>query len=256
MTASTLKKFVIPPVLLSAAIFSALTLPLAWLGSKPVVIELQEEPVFSGKLRDVAAPYLGLVSVLSLGAGVASVAATGWRQSHCKSAQFEEQLSDLQQHLKEKEELLEELRLSKSQVEAIGLNAFLDNEVSESQSVSKDAAIKVAQPVVVATPVHVVEPLVIAAQAASPQPVPRQITAEAAASRFASAQTFLGYAQASRASRKVSAQAATPAAPALPQVEELQIQMKHMVAQMEILQNALQTASQRRTSEGERGALV
>ena len=67
MTTSPLKKFVLAPVVLSAAVFSVLTLPLAVFVSQPVTIQLQEEPVFSGQLRDVATPYLGLASALSLG---------------------------------------------------------------------------------------------------------------------------------------------------------------------------------------------
>jgi len=77
MPATPLKKLVLPPVVLSAAVFGVLTLPLAMLGSKPVTIQFQEEPIFQGQLRDVATPYLGLASVLSLGAGLASVAITG-----------------------------------------------------------------------------------------------------------------------------------------------------------------------------------
>ncbi len=126
MSRSPLLKFVLAPAVLSAAVFATLTLPLAVLGSKPVSIELQEEPVFHGQLRDVAAPYLGLVSALSLGAGVASIAVIGWRQSIRKSAQTEEQLLDLVQSLKEKEELLEALKLSQPQLESAGLTTFLD----------------------------------------------------------------------------------------------------------------------------------
>lgn len=44
------KKFVLTPVLLSAAVFTVLTIPLTMLGSKPVTIYFQKEPVFYGKL--------------------------------------------------------------------------------------------------------------------------------------------------------------------------------------------------------------
>src|SRR3712207_3688813 len=107
MSGSPLKKFVVTPVVISAAVFGALTLPLALLGSKPVTIQLQGEPVFYGQLRDVATPYLGLASAISLGAGIASVAVSGWRSSTRKSSQAEAQLSNLAQHLKEKEAELE-----------------------------------------------------------------------------------------------------------------------------------------------------
>jgi len=58
MTGSPLKKFILTPALLSAAVFATLTLPLAVFGSKPVTIQLQQEPVFQGQLRDVATPFL------------------------------------------------------------------------------------------------------------------------------------------------------------------------------------------------------
>src|SRR4028119_697171 len=102
MATSQLKKLVLTPIVVSAAVFATLTLPLAFFGTKPVTIQLQEEPIFYGKLRDVAAPYLGLASVVSLGAGLASVAVTGWRRSTRKSSQVEAQLSNLAQDLRER----------------------------------------------------------------------------------------------------------------------------------------------------------
>src|SRR5919202_335519 len=120
MPVSSLKKLVLPPVVLSAAVFAVLTVPLAVLGSKPVTIQFQEEPIFHGQLRDVATPYLGLASALSLGAGLASVAITGWQSSTRKSSQVEAKLSDLAQNLREKEAQLEALILSESRMEASG----------------------------------------------------------------------------------------------------------------------------------------
>lgn len=238
MTLNLLKKFVLPPVFISAAVFSVLALPLAIMGSKTVVIQLQEEPVFSGQLRDIATPYLGLASVLSAGAGVTTVTVTGWRQSASKSAQVEKQLSSLQQYLQKKEELLEELRLSESQLEVCGLSDFVNNNESEG-SLTASAAMEVPQPVVVETPVQIVEPLV--AQPAQP----RQVTAQSSASLFSSAQDFLAYVQANPLCKEPTATAssegdATAPAPAKSQFEELQSQLKQLTAQMETLQNSLQ----------------
>ncbi|HEY9858432.1 MAG TPA: hypothetical protein V6D16_02925, partial [Candidatus Obscuribacterales bacterium] len=74
MPGSSLKSFLLPAVLLSSTVFSSLTLPLVVLGSQPVDIRMQQEPVFSGQLKDIAAPYLGFAAALSLGVGIASVA--------------------------------------------------------------------------------------------------------------------------------------------------------------------------------------
>lgn len=131
MTVSPLKRFLLPSVVLSGAIFSLLTLPLAVIGSEEIVIQLKEEPLFHGKVRDVAAPYLGFATVLSLGVAVGSVAITGWRESSRKSAQIDEELSTLQDNLKEKEGKIEELKLSELQLQASGLNFFVDDEVSD-----------------------------------------------------------------------------------------------------------------------------
>lgn len=228
MTSSPLKKFVLTPAVLSAAVFAALTLPLAVLGSKPVTIQFQKEPVFQGQLRDVATPYLGLASALSLGAGIASVAVTGWRISSRKSSQAEAQLSNLEQHLKEKEALLEQLKLSESRVAAAGLKAFVDEELPLEQSLKTPEANQdtrgMEKPLVVTT-----QPLEV-----PPAAMP-QVTVQAAAAKFASAQTFLGYTQ-SNSLGKLSPQANSPTPG---EVEELHTQLQQVMTQMASLQMAL-----------------
>ncbi|MBW4648991.1 MAG: hypothetical protein KME06_09835 [Kastovskya adunca ATA6-11-RM4] len=144
MTVSPLKRFILPSVVLSGAIFSLLTLPLTVIGSEDVVIQLREEPMFHGKVRDVAAPYLGFATALSLGVAVGSVAITGWRESSRKSAQIDEELSTLQDNLKKKEGQIEELKLSEMQLQASGLNFFVDDEVSDSPQ-PKVSAIKATE---------------------------------------------------------------------------------------------------------------
>lgn len=133
MTVSSHKSFLLPSLVLAGTVFGAMTLPLAMFGSEQVVIQVQKEPVFYGELRDVAAPYLGFAAALSLGVAVGGVAMTGWRHSSKKSNQMEEQLSKLQQHLKEKEAQLEELKLSQSQLQVSGLSFFLEDEASVAQ---------------------------------------------------------------------------------------------------------------------------
>ncbi|NEO44731.1 MAG: hypothetical protein F6K55_11600 [Moorea sp. SIO4A3] len=103
------------PALISATVFAALTLPVGWFGAKPISIKVQEEQILYGNVRDAATPYLTLATVISLGAGMASVAIAGWQQSAQQSSQLQSQLSDLAQQIQKKEELLEKLRLSESQ---------------------------------------------------------------------------------------------------------------------------------------------
>ncbi len=135
MTASPLKKFLLPAFLLSGSLFCALTVPLAFLGYKPIEIQLQEEPIFFGQLKDIASPYLGLTTVISLGAGVTSVAVTGWRHSSEKKNQTKQQLSDLQQELKATIAQLDELKMSELRLKAAGLDYFLEDSVEISHPV-------------------------------------------------------------------------------------------------------------------------
>ncbi|PIG94040.1 hypothetical protein [Gloeocapsopsis sp. IPPAS B-1203] len=234
MTTSIFKKFVLPPVLLSTGIFATLTLPLALLGSKPVAIQLQEEPVFHGKLRDISTPYLGLASLLSLGTGVASVAVAGWQQSSRKSAQVEQQLSGLQQRLQEKEEQLEQLKLSESRLATVGLNSFLEGEVSTTAS---DPATTAMQPVVITTPVQAIEPLVVIAEHKA-EPI---LTVQAATSQFSLAQNYISYTQAIPTQKPQNLRDFQQE-PALdpPSVEELQDQLQQIMVQMENLHKTLQ----------------
>lgn len=229
MTASPLKKLVVTPIMISTVVFGVLSLPLAFLGSKPVTIQLQGESVFYGKLRDVATPYLGFASALSLGAGIASVAITGWRASVRKSSQVQAELSDLAKHLKEQEAQLEALKLSESRLEASGLSQFLDEPVTT--QAEKLLATQMSA-------VPIVEPLVITTHPFEAQPVrPSQVTVQAAVAQFSVAQGFLGYSQV-QASHKPSIQETSPA----PQeIEQLHSQLQHIMAQIASVQTSLST---------------
>jgi hypothetical protein len=229
MSSSPLKKFVFTPVVLSATVFAALTLPLGVLGSKPVTINLQQEQVFQGQLRDVATPYLGLASILSLGAGLASVAITGWRLSTRKSSQVEAQLSAIAQHLQEKEAQLEALKLSESRLEASGLSKFIDEEVPLEQLLNKKAADQGATPMV--------EPMVSTTQPVKPTaPAAHQVTTvQAAARQFASAQTFLGYVQAHAAAKPDNQVSVLDSS----ELEQLHTQLQQIMAQMASVQTVL-----------------
>lgn len=85
MSVSPPKNPVLPATVLAGAVFSSLTVPLAVFGSGPVDIQLNQEPVFSGTVKDLAAPYIGVVGILSIGAGVAGVA-LGFVRSGSKRA--------------------------------------------------------------------------------------------------------------------------------------------------------------------------
>jgi len=280
MTGSPLKKFLFTPIILSTAIFSALTLPLAFFGDQEVTIQLQEEPVHHGKLRDVAMPYLGLASVLGVGTGIATIAVSGWRQSSKKSAQAEEQLSDLERNLQEKEQLLEELKLSKSRLAAAGLNNFLEKEgeqesglLSENEDQPLVEETVKPEPEIVPPSENEAEPLVeetvkpqpaltptVVTSEEQPMSVPFTITtqpfdtqlatahpvsSQTASAKFASAQNFLGY------QPKTSVPSASTVTPAsTSEVEQLQVQLQNIMSQMIVMQAELQAAQKTSKSQG------
>ena len=113
MTLSRLTKLIVPPVFAATTVFAAMTVPLAAIGDKQININFQGETLFFGKLRDVALPYVVIATGLSLGAGISTIAMYGWRKSSRKSAEIEQQLSQLEKHLQHKEELLKELLADK-----------------------------------------------------------------------------------------------------------------------------------------------
>jgi hypothetical protein len=251
MSNSTLKKFVLAPVVLSAAVFGTLTLPLALLGKQPIVIQLQQEPVFQGQLRDISTPYLGFASVVSLGAGFASVAFTGWRRSTHKSSQVEAQLSDLAQHLQEKEAQLEALKLSESRLVASGLSAFVDDDIPL-ESILKTSNASQNMPLESGLKTSSASDSIVEVVTSTNQPIEEKagvtpavnVQAEA---QFTSAQTSLGYTQA----QPVVNPPTTAAQLAPQEVEELHSQLQQIMAQMASVQAAL--SATRTTGKPENG---
>ncbi|MGB5962436.1 MAG: hypothetical protein WBG73_17350 [Coleofasciculaceae cyanobacterium] len=148
MTTSLLQKFVLTPVLLAATVFATLSVPLIIFGKEPVTIQFQEEPLFSGKLRDISSPYLGLAGVLSLGVGFAAVAVAGWRRSMDKSSLVEAQLLNLSQNIQQKETQLEALKITDLQLEKSELKAFVDEPIQVSNIVQ---ATSFVEPLIITT---------------------------------------------------------------------------------------------------------
>lgn len=130
-TSATALKFIFTPVAISATVFAALTLPLNLFGSKPVTIQVQEEPIFFGELKEFAPQYLGVAGLLSTGVGLTSVAMMGWQKSSRKSAEVEQELAKLAQNLEDKQKLLDKIRSSQPQLDASGLQNWLDKQTTQ-----------------------------------------------------------------------------------------------------------------------------
>lgn len=142
----SIKKFLLQALVIPGTVFCAATLPLAVWGSERVAIEFQDEPVFTGQLRQIASPYLALATAVSIGAGLAGVATAGWQQSHQKSARDEQELSALRQALKEKEVEIENLKVSDSRLAAFGLSSFLEDDIKENAVVESKETEAVVEP--------------------------------------------------------------------------------------------------------------
>jgi hypothetical protein len=129
MTASTFKDLLFPAALLTGAMFTALTVPLAVVGyqtgAKPLEISFQDEQLSVGTVADVALPYMGLAATLSLAAGGATLGLGQWRRSLQSSKQASQQVLTLEQQLKQTQTELEEAMFSDSQLQSSGLSFFL-----------------------------------------------------------------------------------------------------------------------------------
>ncbi len=253
MSLSALTKFILPPVLASAAVFSVMTVPLALIGDKQIDINFQEETLFFGKLRDVALPYVVVATGMSLGAGISAIALSGWRKSSRKSTEVEQQISQLEVQLQQKEELLNEFKLSETRLQVSGLNSFLDEQASfvETDNYPTLNSRNVSQPVVSQTyqPVESVSP--------QPQVRSQDKTSANATSAFASAQNFLGYTQPKNSIKEEIAQIsqANQTSVTPEEIEKLQRQLREMMLQMQQMQNNIASTSEsintahRQTSE-------
>ncbi len=136
-------KHLLSSVFLAGTVFVAATLPLATFGSKPVAIQLESKPVFTGQFKELAAPYLGLVLAMSIGAGVTNLAVMRWHQSARKLGTVNHQMSALKQQLTEQETLIENLRFSPTRLQASGLEQFLPERKNQDE---KQAAWVSVQP--------------------------------------------------------------------------------------------------------------
>jgi hypothetical protein len=144
-------KHLLSSVLLAGAVFAAATLPLATLGSKPVAIQLESKPVFTGQFKELAAPYLGLVLAMSIGAGATNLAVMRWHQSARKLGAVNNQMSALKQQLMEQEALIENLRFSPTRLQTTGLEQFLPNEKKQDEKQAAWIQVQPAAPSAIET---------------------------------------------------------------------------------------------------------
>ncbi len=158
MPETSLKKLLIPALLTTGAVFTALSAPVAIFAGEKLRIEQSGETRFSGTVRDAAAPYLGLAGLTSAGLGLSGVALQGWRKTAKKAQKLDDHVTTLQQRLAERESHLQAALTSDYYLERSGLSFFLED----------DAAMRLTPSVAAAAP----EPMTVAAPAFEPALMP------------------------------------------------------------------------------------
>ncbi|MGJ3254117.1 MAG: hypothetical protein ACFE0J_23735 [Elainellaceae cyanobacterium] len=128
----SIPRYLLSSAMLSGAVFCASTLPMAALDSQPVTIQVEDNPVFVGQLKELAGPYLGIATAASLGVGVMSLTMLGWSQSSGRLSQSKDEIAKLQKELQDRDALVERLKFSDARLEASGLASFIDNDRFES----------------------------------------------------------------------------------------------------------------------------
>jgi hypothetical protein len=197
-----LKKILMPTAVVSGTLFTCLVLLLITQGSKSVEIQVDNQHMFDGRLKDVISPPLaGFLTVLSLGAGVTTALALGWGQSVRQASELENQMTNLQKVISEKESQIEELKVLPSNLVRSQLTWFLEEEgeiqryasAIMSNPVRQEEEILPAESGWMEMPTAVTQPLVMQSAVVEVQPAKvNSFPVQTAAFAFPSAQTVLG----------------------------------------------------------------
>lgn len=194
---------------LSGLIFSSSTLLLVAIGSRPITIQIEEKPLFTGRIQDLSVLYLEIATGLSLGIGLTTFSVLGWRNAVKQLDRATQQVAQLKQQLNQQEGMVESLKFSESKLQAMGLKFFLD-------TVPADAALK---------PSHHPSP---------PPPLPISSTHQP--QQILAAPQTIPPASSQRAETLLATHSQSHHH--TPQIEELKIALKQIMSQVEQLQPA------------------
>lgn len=112
------RKVVLPTVAISGMIFVGFAMLLAQYSSERIEIQLENQSLFYGEVRDIVSPRMGVALGLMLGVG--SVCVIGYSESAAKLKKLEKQLSSIQKTALDKDVRIEELR-EQQQIDFIDL---------------------------------------------------------------------------------------------------------------------------------------
>lgn len=259
----TIRKFVLPSLLASSAVFTALSFPLVVYGSEPIDSKLAEGLGVSDAvvMKDFAAPYLGLAGLVSLAVGGVGLTLSGIGHSKRQSSLLAAQVEASQQVLKGREAEIQSLLMSDKGLNSAGLGFFLDDiqPLAQATTAATVAAAVVSGPqeIFKVAPVAAVPSIAISALPVAPTPsfivnatvsavqpvrVP-QVTVQTSSSPMPAAHGFLGF-------TRSSGQALPSAAiewleqgeieqKAETQLNDVQAQLQVLMTQIEQLQSSL-----------------
>jgi hypothetical protein len=189
-----LKKLLLPTIVISGTLLAGFGVLLATQGSKPIEIQLDNQQVFYGQLRDVISPPVG--ALISIGIGLGTASLIGWQQTKKRTVALQMQVSQLQSQISDRDSQIQELKVAPSSLVLSKLDWFLEQEAEQTPVLASEvltpSQLLPVQPVIepVVATVSGFNYQVITTNQSSNQPSP-----QTAASAFPSAQSVLGLTQ-------------------------------------------------------------
>jgi hypothetical protein len=120
-------KLIVPALLTTGAVFTALSAPVLMFAETPLTINQGKARLYDGTVRDAALPYLMLAGATSVGLGISGVAMAGWRKSSKRAAALSEAVESQQQRRADREAHLKATLTSEAYLRQSGLDFFLED---------------------------------------------------------------------------------------------------------------------------------
>ncbi len=118
-------KLIVPALLTTGAVFTALSAPVMMFAEAPLNISQGRSQLYDGTVRDAALPYLMLAGATSVGLGIAGVAMAGWRKSAKRANALDAAIDTQQQRRLDREAHLKASLTSEGYLAKSGLDFFL-----------------------------------------------------------------------------------------------------------------------------------
>jgi hypothetical protein len=250
---ATFKKFVLPSLCVSGAVFAVLAVPLAVYSSEKVDVQVSDSIGITGTVQDFTAPYLGLSAFASfaIGSGTATVLSVAASRKHAQQA--EKDYLEAKTNFQNRERQLQEVLLSDASLAKSGLSFFLDEPESEAKGtaltpLTSQATVNVELPNVSSVIVPNRQPMTAqgftvnsGSMGVQPVKIPR-VTAQIATSPLHAAHGFMSFARAGQVVSPAAIAWAEERNTVVQQAEELAIlqgQLKDLMLRIEQLQVSL-----------------